>query len=262
MTSILLMLSILAPMVDPLEPAEVRAKAAYTRGLQSRDDALESRTHFLVAAKAFDELCENAIPDLPTARARANSWLLAGEIGHAIAAYRQALHLFPESAELLEGYEFARAQITLPKVAEIADACRPMPFLKSRQNIAVGRIWLAILVINGIGWVTFLTGLARGQLKHVVLGIFLMALSWLVFNAWENGTKTRQAFWATPIVVTTKTTVPRTGNNAEFPKLFPEAIPAGVEVEPLETRGDWIRVKFRGDFTGWISLTDVVRTEP
>ncbi len=232
-------------------PTPRDVEAAYHRGLDARDDAAVARRHFREAASAFDEQWqEEKSPAL--AQHRGQAWHLAGDIGRSIAAYRDGLRLFPDDDGLLTRLEFTRGQVILPRDGELADASRPIPPPRPPVAVSPQAIFAVVLLFNLAGGIA----LARWRLTRspgtLAAGLMCFLGSWASAWAWHEANKQAARHWAEPVVVVTAPAVMRAGNNAEFPARFPQPIPAGVEVTPLDERGGWVRVRLPGGQMGWL----------
>ncbi len=232
-------------------PTPRGADAAYQRGLDARDDATVARRHFREAAAAFDEQWqEEKSPAL--ARRRGQAWYLAGDIGRSVAAYRDGLRLFPGDDGLLTRLEFTRGQVILPREGELAEASRPIPPRGAPVAVSPPVIFAVVLLFNLAGGIA----LARWRLTRspatLVGGLMCFLGSWAAAWAWHEAGEQAARHWAEPVVVVTAPAVMRAGNNAEFPARFPQPIPAGVEVTPLDDRGGWVRVRLPGGQMGWL----------
>ncbi|WP_020471670.1 SH3 domain-containing protein [Zavarzinella formosa] len=239
-----------------------QAEDAYRRGLETRDRATVARGHFREAAIQYDLAWEDTNRSPGLARHRAQAWFLAGDTGRSILAYRDGLKLFPEDQALLSGLRFTREQVILPPMADLADACRPMPPPVSQQAIPPMAFFLVFVAMSIAGGGLLLQWLSRRRIESLFAGLIFSTLAWGGVWTWHSTQEQHADHWAKPVAVLTEPAFLRTGNNAEFPKRFDQPIPAGVETTPLEERGGWLYVRLPGGQPGWLPLTAIARTHP
>jgi len=225
---------------------------AYHQGLILRADAVAARPHFRRAAVQFDAQWDEPASRSPgLARRRGQAWHLAGDVGRGIAAYRDGLRLYPADEGLLTRLEFTRGQVALPRDGELAEACRPLP-PPAMLPVPPVAVFSGLIVVNLVGGIW----LARWRLTHsrgaLATGAVCFLGSWASAWGWHESTERAARHWAEPTAVVAEPATLRTGNNAEYPAMFSQPIPAGVEVTPLGERGGWLRVRLPGGRAGWL----------
>lgn len=258
MTPLLLAAAFASP--SGLSGEFTEAAADYRRGLELRDDSAKARPHFVRAAEAYERLWQSGVHTSDVARNMAQTRLLAGDVGRAIANYHRGLRVAPFDSALRHDLNLAREQINYPITGDIAQATRRKERVSPFEHVGVPIQGLAaaVLAIWAIGWLTlvraWLTG--RGGLAFCGSGCVVIALLLGCGILWDY--EEAQARWSTPAGVVVSPAHLRSGNSDEYPHRFDGKLPAGVELNILGDRGGWLHVELADGSAGWVPSDRVV----
>src|SRR5262249_34058604 len=153
-----------------------------------------------------------------------NAWLLAGDLPHAILAYRRGLRLDPNDKAMRANLAFAREQVTYPSPGVLGRPSRdawphwlPCPeagwvlfgavFSYGIACVAMTRLWMPRKTRFLSAGLTFLT-------------LFALLVSGLVVHEWQR----RQERLHPLVVIAQNGVVLRNGNGANYPARY-EGIP-------------------------------------
>jgi tetratricopeptide (TPR) repeat protein len=227
-----------------------QALATY-RQAQDATDSAERSSLFLQAARLFDAAA-SANPN-PALYANAGTAYIQGQQrGFATLAFKRAIRLQPEYPQALRSLGQLRASLPawVPRPsAQSADAMFAQLMLwteTERDNAMVGAFLLTSLLFA------------------LALGLRLSALGWaggiglLIFTALLAISV--RAHLTPPLadaVITVNHSTVHTSDSINATPRFTEALPAGVEVRLVETRGRWMRVRFADQGEGWVSASAI-----
>lgn len=231
------------------------AEAAYAEGLAlSRQDPSSARARFLESAA----LLEGAARSAPTAAIhfnRANALARAGEVGHAIAAYRAAAALAPADARIAMNLAQTRSSI-----ARRLDP--PPPTALDRAGSVWGVAeessrWLAALLLFAAGASLLI---ATNRPRHALalsaalalIGLAMLSASTVLLDQWRRAAVTRVAVLTEPAVL-------RKGNGEGFEPVLAEPLPAGTEAIRTEERPGWLSIALGDGTTGWVPASATTR---
>lgn len=174
-----------------------------------------------------------------------NAWFRAGEIGRAIACYREA-------ERYLAGDPFLAAN--LAEARRLANVAAPEPSLTDR--LLFWRAWLSYPDAARLAFysaiVAFALGaLARCGVKRLAMvstaAAPLAALALVVFALeFRRHELTRHG------VVVVAEVVARKGDAESYGPAFTAPLVEGQEVRVLEARGGWARVQLQSGIDGWV----------
>ncbi|MBM4002510.1 MAG: hypothetical protein FJ295_04370 [Planctomycetes bacterium] len=214
-----------------------------------RDERL---ARFRTAENLFQRLISGDA-DLRGARSPAlfvnlgNAALGAERIGAAILAYRRALRLDPQHVRAQQNLQHARTLlpdwVPLPREDNWVDSLLAGAPLAPRQfSIALAFEFLAAALCLSIAirW-------RIGWLRSIAV---LLAIAWALCGSWYLYKNARPAYEGA--VVNTDDLLARSADSSRAPARFPQPVPAGTEVELMETREDWAHVRFADGRDGWL----------
>jgi tetratricopeptide (TPR) repeat protein len=167
-----------------------------------------------------------------------NAWFQAGEIGRAIAAYRNAQASRPSDSKLDQNLAAARA-MTLNEVPD-----------QRNWLVKIPTRWLKIttLAINLIFWLSLLIAfryrIRANILATSAIGLLLLvsAIMLIIRHSTEKpeGTVIVDAVYA------------KKGPGYAYANAFNEALYDGIEYTVLERRDDWLRIQLVDDRECWL----------
>jgi tetratricopeptide (TPR) repeat protein len=209
---------------------------------------LYEQGQFLEAAQAYAELWNQGTRSAALLYNQGNAWFKAGQIGRAVATYRQALDLTPRDPELRANLQFARQQVQ-------GASWRPAWYETTLQSLTLNE-WTLLTLLPF--WATLLL-LTLGQLRPAIRSrlrpwiwagtLSTAVLASLLAITWY-GRQTR------PIGVVIVGNAPvRNGPFEESPVLF--TVYDGAELRILERKTPWLRVTADGVRSGWLHETQI-----
>jgi tetratricopeptide (TPR) repeat protein len=177
-----------------------------------------------------------------------NAWLQQGELGHAIAAYRQAQRLRPRDPDLTANLRFARSKV--------AGLPHPERHLTTRLlSVLTPNEWAGLaLVVTWVagGWLIVRDLRRKGSARAGGLAGVLVVLAILcTAAAMAAGYKERN-----PTAVLTAETIVRFGPLEESQQAF--TLPDGAEVGVTDHKGGWLEIRDTAGRSGWLNTNMVV----
>jgi tetratricopeptide (TPR) repeat protein len=230
---------------------EARFAHAIERAASDPDGARED---FRAAAMRFDDT-RAASATAAAAYNAANAWLRAGEVGKAIASYREASLLAPGDARIERNLAEARRQLArsvTPPSPRAIDSIRAVwSGIGAREPVALigwtlGCALLALSIAAKAAWSRW----ARRA------GITLMVLGALVGTTVALDLAARRS---SDLCVIDGPTILRKGNGDGFEQELTEPLPSGAECRALETRPGWVQIELKDLATGWVPERSVIR---
>lgn len=221
--------------------AAVAADGAAVHGAFTEANRLYEQGKFREAAAAFQRMLDGGHRFPAVYFNAGNAWFKSGELGRAIAAYRNGQQLAPRDPDIAANLEVARNKVA-----------SPLPAARRRPWLSVLSLNEWTLLASGLLWVWFglmigrklrSTPPARRNWIVSMAGVLAIGLS-LVAAAGA-----RREFLEKPAVVVVREAVVRLGPFDESPSSF--SLSDGMEVEILEERKGWLRVQDSLERSGW-----------
>jgi tetratricopeptide (TPR) repeat protein len=204
---------------------------------------------FADAASAYDSLIQSGQRSAPLYFNLGNAFFKSGQVGRAIAAYRQAQLLTPRDPDIRANLQFARNQVqgpTLPSTAWQRWSGRLS--LNEWTLLTAGSLWLFLLLLALLQWRPRLARpLRNGALALGLATLFLC--SCLGAIAYENQSN-RIAIIVAPDAVV------RVGPLETAPNAF--TVHDGAELRILDQRDDWLQVTTGPQRNGWVQRQQVL----
>ncbi|WP_428267648.1 BatD family protein [Haliangium sp.] len=231
-----------------------QARQVYQEALAATDR--DQRTRGFARAEGLFRELVSAYPDRPELLADwGNAALGAQDLGRATLAYRRALALDP-------GLD--RADRNLSWVRERAPSWLPRPH--SRGAVSSLLFWNRILSVPA---------------RHVVAAV-AFAIAVVLVAPWGRGRRVRiplvivtAAVWllmllsiqqqrdaAADAVVMRDDVSLRAADSPGAPPALPSPLPAGAEVEVVEVRAPWARVRLADGTSGWVERSAIELVSP
>ena len=228
-----------------------QAIAAYASAMASEDP--ESRTlQFARAEQLFRQVIEGDANSPGTSNADlwtnlGNCALQAERIGHAIAAFRQALTLEPGNEKAAQNLSYARS--LLPEWIRIENELSLVDSLffwtedvsLSRLSTIAAILFAAAVIMFCVGWI--------GQQSLIRNLAVIPALCWLVVLGGVIGKSLNED--TNNLIVIQEATLFSADSETSSPRIS-RPLPDGAEVETLQTRERWIEVRLPGNVSGWL----------
>ena len=182
--------------------------------------------------------------------------LQAEHIGQAVLAYRRAIVLDPNAATAHQNLVHLRAllptwvprptsskdrepllfyrQLSAANRSTLAAAC----FLLATASLAISirrreGAWRGVAILGGVAWALIVAS--------------------IVFDPTEDNARLA--------VVTTDEVLARSADSRLAALAYPDPLPGGVEVEILEERGEWARIRLFNGRDVWVRRSNVTRVE-
>lgn len=206
------------------------------------------------AAGMYQQLLDDGVVNGMVFYNQGNAFMRAGDLGRAIASYRQAMPYRPNDPLLLANYRAA-----LEKGSHTPQA---KPVL---DGILFWQDWISypskFILVMGATIVTFLVALAvlLGTSNRILLGIsvaMVVVTSIMTVSAvydWYRFEIVKHGVLVVPSVTARK------GNSMTYEPAFQQELREGTEFYVVEKRGDWLRIQMPGGAEGWIEAKDAVQ---
>ncbi|MEZ4331696.1 MAG: BatD family protein [Myxococcota bacterium] len=241
-------------------PADDDARAQLARAIADYEAAQSERDRdariagFQRAARAFGALLDAGAASAALYTNLGHAALQAGRTGEAVLAYRRALALDPRAAAARQNLVHVRARLPawVPRpggqdgAQDVLFAYRRLPApVRALAGAACFALAAFALVLSARGR----TGPWRGA-ALLASALWLVLLASVLLDGRRPGE-------GTAAVLTSDETPARVSDSALAPLAFPEPLPAGVEVERLEVRGDFARIRLANGRDVWVRSSSV-----
>jgi len=226
---------------------------------QAESDRDARRAGFSRSEQGFAALIEEggATPALLTNLG--NAALQAGHVGQAVLAYQRALRLdpsAPSSRTARQNLAHLRSLLPgwVPRPSEDEGADTLFIYRRIPESIrslaAAGCFALAALLLA--------VSIRRreGPWRGLAIGASIVWLGLLASVVLDDPSGEGEA-----AVLTADETPARSSDSAMAPLAFPEPLPPGVEVERLEVRGDFARIRLANGRDVWVRSSNVTPVE-
>jgi len=232
-----------------------QALSLYAEALESTDRDARLAA-FARAEVGFASIAEHGAHNAALQTNLGNAALQAEHLGQAVLAYHRALELDPAASAAQQNLVHVRSLlpswVPRPAASESVDALHFYRRLSAtlRFDLAAGAFLLAAMSLavsvrrRDGGWrgLAFVAGLA-----------WLLLLSSVLFDS--------QTHKANEAVVTTDETLARSADSRLAALALPEPLPAGAEVEVLEERSRWARIRLYNGRDVWVLASAVTRVD-
>ncbi len=228
-------------------------------------EQLYRQGEYALAAQTYQQLVDQGYADSTLFYNMGQAYIQAGDLGHALWSLRSAQAMDPRDAEIEAALSAVREQLAAGGQA-VAAADNPMA-----QATALSVSWfslndLAIVALTlwfifAALMLIFILRVSSRNLKRVarfaapVIGVLLIVAMLAL------GSRTQLYNDAAEAVVVAQQVDMSNGPGPQFGVQF--ALPAGAEVDIVETRGDWVRIVDSGNgATGWAPADAVATVQP
>lgn len=234
-----------------------QAWEAFDRGRQQRGDAVAAERSFAEAARLAAQVPGGKL----IRRLEGDAALLAGDIPHAIEAYRRGLLVDPDDADLRRGLELARS-----RVAYVSANDRQQLTWRGPAESDL-RWFLRRWGIEAVALASSLTALALGRWlvarrwRRLLPAAGAACLMLVLASAWWWERHEREWETVRDFVVIRQTTTIHTGNHSAFPPRRETPLPPGVEARLRHRAANWLQIELFDGTVGWIPA-ETVRVVP
>lgn len=253
---LILLACLLSPTAFSAAPAgadHLNAQRAFEEANRQFAQAV-SEDDFLRAASLYQSIAKDGGHKLESGAVLfnlGNSWLFAGELGRAIASYRQAKRYRPRDP-LLENnlnHALAAAGQTEPQVRLLDHILFWQDWFSYRE-----KAWLVAL----LGTLTCLAGLLSLRLGKSWLRAAAVGLLLLLINLTTFGLDVHAYEFTEHGVTTSDAVTARMGNSESFAPAINEPLLEGTEFVVVERRQGWVRIQLENGLDGWLPEADAV----
>jgi tetratricopeptide (TPR) repeat protein len=239
--------ALLAAVVITLFPAQ--SPAAVSSAAFDSANKLYEEGKFAEAASAYDALAMSGQCSAALYFNLGNAFFKSGQIGRAIAAYRQAQQITPRDPDLRANLQFARNQTPSPTLLPTRwQRWLGRLTLNEWTLLAAAAVWLWLSLLAVLQWRPAL----KPALRLYVLSLAILAgLSCACVAATLRETR----FTRIAIVITGEA-VARYGPLAESPLAF--TVHDGAELRVLDQKDEWLQVTTDPRRVGWLRRDQVL----
>jgi tetratricopeptide (TPR) repeat protein len=224
-----------------------------SNAVQTFDQAnkLYEQGKFADAASAYREVLNSGAKSAAAYFNLGNACFKAGEIGRAIAAYRQAERILPRDPDIRANLQFAKNQVQGPtlRLQWWEKALRRLT-LNEWTLLAAASIWLLVLLLALMQWRKAL----KGPLRSYAIALAAAA----IFLCGCLGAAWRQERRAQIAVVIARDASVRQGPLDESQAVF--TLHDGAEVRALDAKEEWLQVTPDSRRSGWVKKDQVALT--
>jgi tetratricopeptide (TPR) repeat protein len=206
---------------------------------------------FAEAASAYEGLLASRQASAPLYFNLGNAFFKAGQIGRALAAYRQAEQIAPRDPDIRANLQFARNQVQGPTCAFSAwQRWVARLTVNEWTLLAAGAAWALLLLLAYLQW----RPESRRSLRNVL--VFLAAAA-VALGACLAFALVQTRF--TPLaIVTARESVARQGPLEDSPSVF--TVHDGAELRVLDQKDEWLQVSPAPRRIGWLRRDQVLLT--
>ena len=218
---------------------------------QETFDQAQSEEDFRKSAGMYQKIIDDGIESGALYYNQGNAYMRAGQRGHAIAAYRQAMRYRPRDSFLQENLKFALG-------TDNTGLRRPLieyvlfwqNWLSYREKFMVMAFCASVAFVLAIAALFFRRGFRTAAIVLTVVTLITVISAlydWYRFDHTRHG------------VVTVAEAVVRKGNAETYQPAFTQPLEEGTEFVVTGQRGSWIRIRLPGGQEGWIPQADAVQ---
>jgi len=190
-----------------------------------------------------------------------NAYMLSGDIGHAVLAYRKGEELDPTDTRLSESLAHARSLVTVSVKPDVSNRGWSS-LLIWRGYIPRLALWVLFLSMFTIGWLACsarLVGFVSPRTR--IAGIWLIAGS--VIPVGMLGLEWARFDGSTSAVITDAHVIARSGpDDTIYDPVFTDAIKPGLEAMVLESRDGWNQLELADGSLCWVPEYSVEMVNP
>ena len=190
-----------------------------------------------------------------------NAYMLQGDTGRAVLAYRRGEILDPTNSELRYSLAFARSSVSTQVQQSTSNRAWKL-ILSWRGYIPRHLLTTLFLILFTVGWVAISAKTVNfGPKAFARLGVLLIAGS--VLPAVMLGSDWYHTHSADSAIVTQSETFARTGpDDSVYNLVYEEALASGIELRVIETRDGWSHAELWDGTNCWIPQGHITHISP
>ena len=241
-----LLTAVLIALFPAKSPAAVVSSAAFDSA-----NKLYEEGKFAEAASAYDTLAKSGQYSAALYFNLGNAFFKSGQIGRAIAAYRQAEQITPRDPDLRANLQFARNQTPSPTLWP-GRSQRWLGRLTLNEWTVLAAVvaWLWLLLLAVLQWRPAL----KPSLRAYAISLAMLAGLLCVCTA---ASLRENRFTRTAVVIAREAAV-RYGPLAESPLAF--TVHDGAELRVTDQKDEWLQVSAGPGRTGWLRRDQTLLT--
>ncbi|MCW5753075.1 MAG: hypothetical protein KIT24_00025 [Phycisphaeraceae bacterium] len=216
------------------------------------DDRLAATALFREAGAAYTALYDRGVENHRLLLNAGNAWMLAGDVGHAVLAYKRAERLRPADTHVQASLAFARSRVAMDVRPDRAAQFKA--FVLSWRGLVprplvVGVVLTGYFVLWTMATLRFTPWRRYSRPRWAIaIGVVtIAALGLIVFDQ-----RLRHAPGEAVIIAPAGVTARNGPNEAVYDPAFDQPLPPGVEVRVLESRESWLRVRLLDGREAWV----------
>lgn len=245
-----LFLAVLFVVPMSVTEAAVEERQSEFQKLEQQFQQAKTKLEFTEVATAYESLIGPTTPSASVLFNQANAWFKAGEIGRAIAGYRQAIKLQPSDNAIRSNLKLA-----LVKANHAEQKTKAMDYAFFwNQQFTSSTIAMLITVIIVVAAVLFLLN-SNSPLCRTGFRIFAALAAVLivsfVFKVNDEELTDRG-------VVVVESSDAKKGPAASYESAYSSALSDGQEFIVIDQQQDWLQVDIAGIGSGWLPASDVL----
>ncbi len=214
------------------------------------------------AAAEFQQLIDHHALRTPGIyHALGNAYMLAGDTGRGVLAYRRGEQIDPNDPALHESLGFARSRV--PVQVELNTPGRLWSWVMVwRGRVPRLLIWNSFIALFTLGWLALAARtLGAGSRGLAVAGVWMLCVSLLPLTM--LGLEWARYQGGDGAVVVQEGTTARTGpDDSIYEPVFTDPLAPGVEARVLETRNDWARLALGDGTECWVPRSSIELVNP
>lgn len=244
------------PAPDPTRIFQ-QANQAFEEGAALRDtDKAKADAHLSEAIEGYRSLIDDrGITNPKLYYNLGNAYMMRGDVGRAIVAYRRAMRLNPDDENLRGNLAYAKSRVETSFQTD--ESSRVYKALLGWQNGIPIRMRLGAFVgLFGLGWVLGLVRLTPRGRHAVPRWAMVAALVLSILPAASLAITAERQSGAQGVVIADSVTG-RKGPEQSYEPSFTRALSEGVEFRLLESRPGWVYVRLPDGRTTWLTRDSV-----
>lgn len=192
-----------------------------------------------------------------------NSYMLNGDLGHAILAYRNGEQLNPTNVQIKESLDHARSLVAVRIEPSSFDRAWSV-ILSWRGYIPRRVLWVSFVCMFTLGWIALSSRVLNvGTRTLSAGGVWLIGISLIpVGLLGAEWFKLSHSVNVVVIGIGTEVLAMSGPDDQVYDPVYVEAIQPGVEAQVLESRDDWHKLELADGTQCWVPQMNVGIVSP